>query len=173
MRFVNILIVSLLFFGCNKPKSVLICGDHICVNKSEAKQYFEENLSLEVKILENDKNQSINLVEINMNRNNKNEKKINLFRKEKTKQEIKVLSNKEIKKIKSDLKKKNIKNKSEEKIKISKKNIESNRKKNTNYINKESTDICLILEKCNIDEISKYLIKLGKNKKFPDITKRE
>ena len=94
MRFLNFLIISLLFFGCNKPKSVFICGDHICVNKSEAKQYFEENLSLEVKILENDKNQSINLVEINMNRNNKNEKKINLFRKEKTKQELKVLSNK-------------------------------------------------------------------------------
>ena len=173
MRFLNFLIISLLFFGCNKPKSVFICGDHICVNKSEAKQYFEENLSLEVKILENDKNQSINLVEINMNRNNKNEKKINLFRKEKTKQELKVLSNKEIKKIKSDLKKKNVKNKNEGKIKISKKNIESNREKNTNYINKESADICLILEKCNIDEISKYLIKLGKNKKFPDITKRE
>ena len=34
-------------------------------------------------------------------------------------------------------------------------------------------DICTILEKCSIDEISKYLIKQGKNKKFPNITTRE
>ena len=34
-------------------------------------------------------------------------------------------------------------------------------------------DVCTILEKCSIDEISKYLIKLGKKKNFPDITKRE
>ena len=37
--------------NCSKPKTVLICGDHVCVNKAEAEQYFEENLSLEVKIL--------------------------------------------------------------------------------------------------------------------------
>ena len=27
--------------SCSKNKTVLICGDHICVNKTEAKQYFE------------------------------------------------------------------------------------------------------------------------------------
>ena len=39
--------------------------------------------------------------------------------------------------------------------------------------NKEIADICLILDKCNIDEISKYLIKQGTNRDFPDITSRE
>ena len=34
-------------------------------------------------------------------------------------------------------------------------------------------DICTILEKCSIDEISKYLLKKGKNKDFPDITQRQ
>jgi hypothetical protein len=34
-------------------------------------------------------------------------------------------------------------------------------------------DICEILEECSIDEISKYLLKKGKNKDFPDITKRQ
>ena len=34
-------------------------------------------------------------------------------------------------------------------------------------------DVCTILEKCSIDEISKYLLKQGKNKKFPDITTRQ
>ena len=51
MRIIYLALI-LLLFGCNKPKTVLICGDHICVNKDEAKQYFEENLSIEVKIID-------------------------------------------------------------------------------------------------------------------------
>ena len=42
----------LLFISCSKPKTVLICGDHVCINKAEANQYFEENLSIEVKIID-------------------------------------------------------------------------------------------------------------------------
>ena len=38
---------------------------------------------------------------------------------------------------------------------------------------KDIVDVCTILEKCSIDEISRYLLKQGKNKKFPDITKRQ
>ena len=34
-------------------------------------------------------------------------------------------------------------------------------------------DICTILEKCSIDEISKYLLEQGKKKKFPDLTTRQ
>ena len=40
-----------LLISCSKHQSVLICGDHKCVNKAEAKQYFEENLTLEVQII--------------------------------------------------------------------------------------------------------------------------
>ena len=37
--------IIILLIGCSlKPKTVLICGDHVCVNKKEAKMYFEENL---------------------------------------------------------------------------------------------------------------------------------
>ena len=38
---------------------------------------------------------------------------------------------------------------------------------------KDVVDVCTILEKCSIDEISKYLLEQGKNKKFPDITTRQ
>ena len=53
----NIILVFLLslFLSCSKNKTVMICGDHVCVNKGEANQYFEENLSLEVKILDKKK----------------------------------------------------------------------------------------------------------------------
>ena len=44
--------IVLAMYGCNKPKTVLICGDHVCVNKAEAEQYFEENLTIEVKIID-------------------------------------------------------------------------------------------------------------------------
>ena len=54
------LILFFIFFlsSCNKPKTVLICGDHICVNNKEAEQYFKENLSLEVKVINKKKNRN-------------------------------------------------------------------------------------------------------------------
>ena len=46
-----------------------------------------------------------------------------------------------------------------------------NRKKNNQTHNVQ--DVCKIIEKCNIEQISNFLIKEGKKKKFPDITLRE
>ena len=37
----------------------------------------------------------------------------------------------------------------------------------------DTFDVCTILEKCSIDEISKYLLKEGKKRSFPDITTRQ
>ena len=34
-------------------------------------------------------------------------------------------------------------------------------------------DVCKLLKKCNIEEISKYLLEQGKKKDFPDITRRQ
>ena len=45
----------LLLSNCSKPKTVFICGDHICINKSEANAYFEENLTIEVQIISKNK----------------------------------------------------------------------------------------------------------------------
>ena len=45
------LFLLLFLLGCASSKSVLICGDHECINKKEADLYFQENLSIEVKIL--------------------------------------------------------------------------------------------------------------------------
>ena len=57
--------------------------------------------------------------------------------------------------------------------KIKPKKTIKNSKKNVNNDQKEVFDVCKILKKCSIDEISKYLIKQGKKKNFPDITKRQ
>ena len=183
MKIAYLISIILLLTSCSKPKTVLICGDHICVNKDEAEQYFEENLSIEVKIIDKKLNKNDDLVELNLRENSSGDKKISISSKKSTKNSVKKLSKKEITKIKSDIKRKN-KKKVAKKVDetVSQKNtkkikLKSNNKKffneNVNKKRKDVVDICTILEKCSIDEISKYLIKQGKNKKFPDITTRE
>ena len=173
-------------YGCSQPKTVLICGDHECVNKDEAKQYFEENLTLEVKII-NDKNLSnVDLVELNLENDNGNERKIRIAEKKKTKQKIKKLSKVEIKETKLKVRKKNINRKQKTIIekKTSKKVVKnksnkikkvksSEKLKVANKSQKDILDVCVIIDKCNIDEITKYLVKQGKERRFPNITERE
>ena len=72
MKKIFFLFLIIILSNCSKPKTVLICGDHICINDSEAKRYFEENLSLEVKIINNKEKENIDLVELNLNTNKEN-----------------------------------------------------------------------------------------------------
>ncbi len=176
MKKILYFLIILTIYGCNKPKTVLICGDHVCINKAEAEQYFEDNLTLEVKVIDKKSSKSINLVELNLKSNSEGKKEISILNKEKTNEEIKVLSSTDIKKTKEKLKKR--KKTKQAKLKKDKINNKSEKnilkkKKIVNKPNKQIADICTILEKCSIDEISEYLIKQGKNKRFPDITKRE
>ena len=69
MKKIFFLFLIIILSSCSKPKTVLICGDHVCINKTEAKSYFEENLSLEVRIINNKKKDNIDLVELNLNTN--------------------------------------------------------------------------------------------------------
>ena len=187
MKKLLFLLIIFTVYGCNKPKTVLICGDHVCINKAEAKQYFEDNLILEVKIIDKKANKTIDLVELNLESDSEGKKEISISNKDQTRKEVKILSNDEIEKKKAELKKrKKIKNKEAKDEKITKKtklkkSIEKQKpqnniiktKKIVNKPVKKITDICAILEKCSIDEISKYLVKQGKEKEFPDITIRE
>ena len=88
--------ISLIFFSlillisCSKPKTVLICGDHICVNKAEAEIYFEENLSLEVKVIDSKKRGDLDLIELNLKKNDDGYKEITNKSKEKTNNVVKT-----------------------------------------------------------------------------------
>ncbi len=180
------LIFFLMFFNaCTKPQVILICGDHECINKKEANQFFEENLSIEVKIINLNKDSNEDLVELNL-KNNEKEKEINFIRKKETKNKVKTLTDSEIIKIKEKIKKKEVAKRNNNKNKLLKENdVRSKRNMNEKQgINKkmdkkivkkknDTLDICTILEKCSIEEISNYLIKEGKKKKFPDITLKE
>ena len=164
-----------ILFGCSKHETVLICGDHICVNKTEAKQYFEKNLSLEVQIINKSEPKSIDLVELNLKSNSEGNKQINIFSKNKTTNTIKSLTKKEIKEKKAKIRKidKLKKRQNQMIVKKQSKKRPIKNKKNVNKSNIKVVDVCTILSNCSIEEISEYLIKLGKNKKFPDITTRE
>ena len=66
MRLLVVILIFFFFSNCSKPKTVLICGDHVCVNKTEAKQFFEENLSIEVKIMNKKADKKVDLIELNL-----------------------------------------------------------------------------------------------------------
>ena len=186
MRFALVLILTFLL-GCNKPKTVLICGDHVCVNKAEAKQYFEENLSIEVKVIKKkSKKNKIDLVQLNLDENINKKRRVTIKEKIETNQNIKELSKSEKREIKSKIKIKNkeLNKKTDKKLFVrtpDKKNKDLGKNKldkkiDINNINNKKgavIDVCSILEKCEISEITKYLIKQGQNKKYPDITLRE
>ena len=175
MRFLFLIIPFIFMQNCSKPKTVLVCGDHICINKSEANQYFKENLSIEVKIIDSKKNIKPDLVELNLNESIGN-RKISINKKDKTKKEIKTLTNEQIKNIKKKLKK-NKKNKSKKitRKKVRQESLNKDKIKLNNNIKDQLkvVDVCSIIDKCDIDEISKFLLNQAKKKKFPDITVRE
>ena len=188
MRLIIVLIFILFFTSnCTKPRTVLICGDHICINKAEANQYFDENLSLEVKLIDKKELPTVDLVELNLRHNNTGNKVINVYSKENTKKEVRALSSFEIDEIKKNIKNKKNKNKIKKKTKETnkkkdfknikeKKNITKNNevaRKDENKKRIKNLDVCTIIENCSIDEISKYLLKQGQKKKFPDITTRQ
>ena len=167
-----LIIFFILLLSCTKPQTILICGDHKCVNKAEAEQYFEENLSLEVQIISKDKQISYNLVDLNLTDDKRNIKVV----KNKNKKIVKKLSKEEIKEKKIEVKKK--KKKLEKQTQIAKKevNLNKNIKIDATSSNKspnKSPDICLKLEKCDIDSIANYLIKVSNEKEYPNISLRE
>ena len=175
-----VILIFLITVSCSKPKTVFICGDHLCVNKAEAQQYFEENLTLEVKILENKGPREPSLIELNLKENNQENKQVFIEKKLDTEKDVKELTKNEKKKIISIVKEKQINKKiaSKKTLKENKKISMNKNKKNMiekKIINKEKEkfDICQIIKKCTIDEISKYLIKEGNKRSFPDITIRQ
>ena len=173
MRFYYLLIVLIFMYSCtSKPKSVFICGDHECINKAEANQYFEDNLSIEVKIINKKENKNIDLVQLNLKNSSLN-KEISIEKKSETNKKIRSLSNEEINNIKLNLKnKKNLKKNKVVKKQIKQKKVTNKQTKKT--INKKILDdVCKTIDKCTIEEISKYLIRQGKKNKFPDITIRQ
>ena len=178
MKFIIVILTLILLQNCSKHKTALICGDHLCVNKAEAEKYFQENLSIEVKIIKKNKSatEEVDLVELNLVKSSSNQKQINIIQKDRTKEKIKILTKDEVSVIKKNIKKNKKENQSQitkKKNATKEKNIQYKSKKIVNKTSKRPVDVCTIIEKCSIDEISKFLVEQGKKGKYPDITIRE
>jgi hypothetical protein len=127
------IVLYVFLISCSVSKNNYVCGDHVCVDKKEFKEYFAANLSIEVQEKKKRKDNSIDLAKLNSGDNtdiykedlilkkntsfNKKEekKRINLERK-RLKKERKIKKIEEKKKIKEEkklikLKNNDIKNK--------------------------------------------------------------
>ena len=142
---------------------------------------------IRAQIIDGKKENNFDLVELNLSEANKQKREVSIRKIDEPKKEIKNLSNKEIIQIKSEIKNKQKLKKLSKKIKnrdasksfkknsFNENSVNKNKNNftNTKIINKDVIDICKIVEKCSIDEISKYLIKHNKKKGFPNISVKQ
>ena len=49
MKYLILLIFSLLLFSCSNGKRVYWCGDHACINNKEKESYFKKTMVVEIK----------------------------------------------------------------------------------------------------------------------------
>ena len=172
MRFFLFIIFLFLFSCSNKVTQVYICGDHPCVNKKEMKEYFDNNISIEVFTITSDKENKKNftLVDLNLMKDgdNKDKKKSKNLSSVKSKEDVKKIIKKRRKLAKLKLKENKAKGqKKVDKIsKIKSKNLFKDKKKEAITF----VRICKNLEECDIDKIEKIVMDIGKQKDFPDIT---
>ena len=192
-----IVILSILFLvSCSSGKKVFICGDRECINKKEAETYFAKNLSLEIKIYKDKKVKTYDLVKLNTDDNYKkenlnngvkmdsralskkkretikkklaDEKKLVKLKKKQEKQRLKDLKKIQNQKKIEQKKLAKIKLKKEKKITKEAKQDKVNQEINNQIVQYE--EICSLLNKCEIDEISDFLMKIGKNKDYPNLS---
>ena len=170
MRFFLFIIFLFLFSCSNKVTQVYICGDHPCVNKKERKEYFDNNISIEVFTIISDKEKKITLVDLNLVKDGdkKDRKKSKNLSSVKSKEDVKKIIKKRRKLTKLKLKENKAKGqKKVDKIsKIKSKNIFKDKKREPITF----VRICKNLEECDIDKISKIIMDMGRKNPFPDIT---
>jgi hypothetical protein len=175
MRFFLFIIFLFLFSCSNKVTQIYICGDHPCVNKKERKEYFNNNISIEVFTIIPDKKNKKNftLVDLNLMKDddNKDRKKSKDLSSVESKEDVKKIIKKRRKLAKLKLKE-NRENKAKGQKKVNKiskiksKNVFKDKKKEAiTFIR-----ICKNLEECDIDKISKIIMDMGRKNPFPDIT---
>ena len=172
MRFFLFIIFLFLFSCSNKATQVYICGDHPCVNKKEMKEYFDNNISIEVFTIIPDKEnkKKFTLVDLNLMKDgdNKDKKKSKNLSSVKSKENVKKIIKKRKKLAKLKLKENKVKGQRKvDKIsKIKSKSLfKSKKKEPITFVR-----ICKNLEECDIDKISKIIMDMGKKNPYPDIT---
>ena len=170
------LIIILILLNCcaTKKSQIYICGDHPCVDKKEMKDYFKNNISIDVYTITSDqeKKQSLDLVELNLLKDDiKKGKNINksLSNKQNKRKLKEILDERKNRK---EITKVDIKNDKLKKI-PSKKTLKLDKtKKSKKKSSVRFVRLCKTVDECDIDKISKIIMDMGKEKPFPDINTR-
>jgi len=131
----------IIFISCSPIKKTYICGDHSCVDKKEFKEYFAQNLIIEIKREKSKNKFSTDLVKLNTpstTKDSKNKKSRIKFKKtskkeEKEKLKVRKLLLKEERKIKK-IKEKNKNREKKRMVKL--KNINNKNYNKPNVIRK-------------------------------------
>ena len=178
-----LIILSFILVSCSpEKKGVYMCGDRECLDKKEVEEYFSKNFSIEFMFDKEKKDDSLNLIELNTNNQKikkksntsfKEKRKISNLKKREKKDELK--KRRKLAKLNEIKKRKEIKKeKNNEKLKLKeiKKNLKKEKKSKKIKQKEKTKEFCLLLEECDIDEISEYFIKIGEQKEYPDITKK-
>ena len=151
-------------------KRVYICGDHPCVNNKEVKDYFDNNIYIEVYTISSSKkkDENFSLVDLNLLRDKLITKNEIIITKKKKKINEQIKQRKKLAKLKIEKfeKKKDVKNDTKIQDNTLKKEII---KKNNEPSKFTFVRICKNLEECDIDKISKIIMDIGKEKDFPKI----
>ena len=130
-------------------------------------------MTLEVKIITKNKEKNYNLIKMNLDQDKDNIKILQ----SKNKKIVRKLSKNEIKLKKREIKEKKIMNKKKPIIKDEKKVKQIRQiepiKTEKPIISNSPSNICLILERCNIETISDYLIKQSYKKDYPNIALKD
>jgi len=154
--FLLLFLFSCIGFNNEKTKKIYICGDHECKNKKEVRDYFDNNISVEVYTVTSSKkkSQDIDLVQLNIS--------------DKEKKKYVALSTKEEKIKKKIEKRKNIAKINIKEEKKAKKAQKKRKKKKTSPVT--LVRLCKNLQECDIDEVAKIILEMGKKKEFPNLT---
>ena len=86
-----IFLVFFLLIECSTTNKVYICGDHECKNKKERNDYFNNNISMEVYVIEKskEKRKNLDLVQLNFP---DDEKLIDKVSKQKATHDLEILN---------------------------------------------------------------------------------
>ena len=169
--FIFLFIISCTSLTNNDTKRIYICGDHPCKNKKEIKNYFENNISVEVYTVSTKKRKDddINLVQLNLS-DEENKEYVSLNEREK---DIKKEVSKRKKMVKINKKEEIKTNQTKKKTLRTKPGIFGEKGKNkiiSNKTNLTLVRLCKNVEECDIDKVSKIILDMGREKGFPDIT---
>ena len=177
MKIINLFIILFILCCTTQENKIYICGDHPCKNKNEINDYFNNNISVEVYVVESKKKkiENANLVDLNLYKESKNKqnKKDLSFLKDRKSSNINTNQDNKYSKLKMKVLNK----------KVDKKEIQTDIRKNTEKtVSKpkksfkfgsikttEIVHLCKNLDECDINVISKKINEMANKKSFPDI----